>query len=54
MQIRVVLAMAVSLVGPLAVDRLCVRLFHPELHRARMAGPPLGNEVRPLKNFWKN
>ncbi|CAM9866554.1 unnamed protein product [Ectocarpus sp. 12 AP-2014] len=34
--------MLVSLLAPLAVDRLCVKLFDPELHEARKAGPPLG------------
>lgn len=42
----VLLAMATSLVGPLVVDRLCVRLFDPELHKARKAAPPLGSVVR--------
>ncbi|CAM9535749.1 unnamed protein product [Ectocarpus sp. 4 AP-2014] len=35
-------SMLVSLLAPLAVDRLCVKLFDPELHKARKAGPPLG------------
>lgn len=39
-------SMLVSLLAPLAVDRLCVKLFDPELHKARKAGPPLGMVVR--------
>lgn len=45
-KIPVVLSMIVSLVGPLFLDRLCVMLFDPELHRARKAEPPLGMVVR--------
>ncbi|CAM9098450.1 unnamed protein product [Laminaria digitata] len=38
--------MIVSLVGPLLLDRLCVMLFDPELHRARKAEPPLGSVAK--------
>lgn len=44
-KIQILAAMLVSLIGPHLVDRVCVRLFHPELHRVRKAGPPLGKEV---------
>lgn len=44
-KVPVVLSMIVSLVGPLVLDRLCVMLFDPELHRARKAEPPLGMVV---------
>lgn len=45
-KIPVLLAMIVSLVGPLVLDRLCVMLFDPELHVARKATPPMGIVVR--------
>ena len=45
-KVPVVLSMIVSLVGPLLLDRLCVKLFDPELHSARKAEPPLGTVVR--------
>lgn len=45
-KVPVLLSMIVSLVGPLLLDRLCVMLFDPELHRARKAEPPLGSVVR--------
>eukprot|EP00752_Nemacystus_decipiens_P017609 g15781.t2 len=40
-KLPILAAMIMSLVGPFAVDRACVRLFDPELHKARKAGPPL-------------
>eukprot|EP00903_Cladosiphon_okamuranus_P019215 g17669.t1 len=40
-KLPILAAMIVALAGPLAVDRLCVKLFDPELHKARSAGPPL-------------
>ncbi|CAN0340360.1 unnamed protein product, partial [Ascophyllum nodosum] len=45
-KIPVLLAMTVSLFGPHLVDRICVRLFDPGLHRARKASPPLGSEAK--------
>lgn len=50
----VLLAMLVSLVGPLAVDRLCVMLFDTELHAARKAGPPMGATVSIKRSFDRN
>lgn len=45
-KLPILVSMIMSLVGPFAVDRLCVRLFDPELHNARKAGPPLTSVVR--------
>lgn len=45
-KLPILASMIVSSVGPFAVDRLCVRLFDPELHKARKAGPPLTSVVR--------
>lgn len=45
-KLPILACMLVSLVAPLVVDRICVKVFDPELHKARKAGPPLGPEVR--------
>lgn len=44
-KLPIVAAMLTSLMAPLAVDRFCVMLFDPALHKARKTGPPLGREV---------
>ncbi|CAM9834772.1 unnamed protein product [Scytosiphon promiscuus] len=45
-KLPIVAAMLSSLMAPLAVDRFCVMLFDPDLHKARKAGPPLGREEK--------
>lgn len=45
-KLPILASMLVSLLAPLLIDRICVKLFDPELHKARKAGPPLGPMVR--------
>ncbi|CAN0026364.1 unnamed protein product [Pylaiella littoralis] len=41
-KLPILASMLVSLAAPLLIDRACVRMFDPELHKARKAGPPTG------------
>lgn len=52
MKVQIVSAMVVALLGSHFVDRLSVRQFHPELHRARKARPPLSLQVCFPINFF--
>lgn len=45
-KLPILASMLVSLAAPLLIDRVCVRMFDPELHKARKAGPPTGPVVR--------